>query len=229
MTIAWELKKLANPERAKLSARYFKTGKGEYAEGDLFCGLTTPQVRAVAGKFQDLPLSEVEQVLQGRYHEERTVALIILKYQFHKGDEATKRKIYELYLRNTKHINNWDLVDISAGEILGVYLANKRRDILFQLAKSKMLWERRMAIMATFYYIRQGEYSDTLKISEILLKDEHDLIHKAVGWMLREVGKQDKKTEEEFLRKNLKIMPRTMLRYAIEKFPEKERRLFLKM
>ncbi len=221
---------LADPVRAVRVARYFKTGEGEYGAGDLFLGLTVPQMRVVSQKYKDLPLEKVQVLLQSKYHEERFIALLLLVHQFQKGEVLLKKKIYDLYLANTKYINNWDLVDLSAGAIVGAYLFDKKRDILVQLAHSGSLWERRISIIATSYFIKHGkEYKDTFQIADILLSDTHDLIHKAVGWMLREVGKQiSESIEEEFLKPRCKTMPRTMLRYAIERFPEKKRKQYMR-
>ncbi len=225
-----DLKKFANPKRAKVNQWFFKTGKGEYGEGDVFIGLTMPDVRKIAKKYIHLSIKEVEQLLHSKIHEHRMVALVIWTYQFEKADNKTREKIYKAYLRNTKWINNWDLVDVTTPGIVGMFLLDKDRKILYDLAKSKNLWEKRIAILATFAFINKNKESkDTLKIAEILLDDEHDLIHKGVGWMLREVGKRvSQQKEEEFLRKHYKKMPRTMLRYAIERFDEKKRQFYLK-
>ena len=225
-----DLKKFANPKRAKVNQWFFKTGKGEYGEGDVFIGLTMPDVRKIAKKYIHLSIKEVEQLLHSKIHEHRMVALVIWTYQFEKADNKTREKIYKAYLRNTKWINNWDLVDVTTPGIVGMFLLDKDRKILYDLAKSKNLWEKRIAILATFAFINKNKESkDTLKIAEILLDDEHDLIHKGVGWMLREVGKRvSQQKEEEFLRKYYKKMPRTMLRYAIERFDEKKRQFYLK-
>jgi 3-methyladenine DNA glycosylase AlkD len=226
-TILSELKGKSTPERAKASKWFFKTGKGEYGEGDVFLGLAVPDVRKIALKFTDCSMSDISQMLQSKIHDVRQSALFILVKKFEKGDEKIKKQIFDLYLKNTKRVNNWDLVDLSAPKIISRYLLNKPRDILYKLARSKNLWEKRIAIMGTAEFIRQGDFNDTLKISEILLNDSHDLIHKAVGWMLREVGNRSLVTEEKFLEKHLKNMPRTMLRYAIEKFPESKRKAYL--
>ena len=222
-----EIKSKANSKKAKILQRFFKTGPGEYGEGDIFLGITVPEERKIAKKYNLLALKDVEELLRSKIHEERLIALFILIKHFQNGNEETQKKIFNLYLRNTKNINNWDLVDLSADKIVGAYLFNKSKAIIYKLAVSKNLWERRIAIIATFYFIKNNQYEETLKISEILLRDEHDLIHKAVGWMLREVGKRSFETEEKLLRKHYKKMPRTMLRYAIEKFPEKRRKEYL--
>lgn len=222
-----ELKSISNPEIAEHSHRFFKTGPGEYGEGDIFYGIRVPDVRKVAKKFSRLSLSEIEKLLHSRYHEARLCALIILVSKCKKGDQGLRKKIYELYLRNTEYINNWDLVDTSAVHIVGSYLMDKDRKVLYQLAESDSLWERRIAIMSTFHFIKNNDFRDTLLIAEKLLNDPHDLIHKAVGWMLREVGNRDLEEEEAFLQKHVHNMPRTMLRYAIEKFPEGKRQKYL--
>ncbi len=222
------LRSFTSPEHAAVLARFFKTGPGEYGEGDQFIGVKVPIIRKVAKEFKNLPLAEVECLLHSEIHEERLLALVILASQFEKADKAARKRIYDLYLGNTQHINNWDLVDLSAPQIVGGYLEELSRKPLRRLAKSSSLWERRISIVATHWFIRHGDFADTLKIAQTLLKDREDLIHKAVGWMLREVGKRDKAGLEEFLGKHCRAMPRTMLRYAIERFPEKKRREYLK-
>ncbi len=218
-----EIEKLSNPVKAKLLQRFFKTGKGEYGEGDIFLGITVPEQRKIAKKYKDLKLNDIQDLLNSNFHEHRLVALIILVEKYEKGDN--KKQIVDFYLKNTHNINNWDLVDLTSHKILGKYLLDKDRSILFKLAKSKNLWEKRISIISTFAFIRNKDFSYSLKIAELLLKDKHDLIHKAVGWMLREIGKKDQDAEEAFLKKYYKLMPRTMLRYAIEKFkPEKRKR-----
>jgi 3-methyladenine DNA glycosylase AlkD len=224
-----EIRKNADPKRAKTLQWFFKTGKGEYGEGDVFLGLTAPESKEVAKKYYNfLNLKDIERLLHSKIHTERDIALRMLVYKFEKGDQKDRKKVFNLYLRNTKHINNWDLVDLSADKIIGAYLETKPKQILLKLAKSKNLWERRISIIATYQFIKNNYLNQTLGISKILLNDEHDLIHKAVGWMLREVGKKDLKTEEKFLKLYYKKMPRTMLRYAIERFPEKKRQAYLK-
>jgi len=224
-----ELNKYANPQKAKISSRFFKTGKGEYGQGDVFLGISVPNQRKVAGDFKELPLSQTAKLLQSRVHEHRLTALLILVSQFQKGEEKIKKQIFDLYLKNYKYINNWDLVDLSAPKIVGAYLLEKpeKRKVLYQLACSNNLWKKRIAMLSTYTFIKNNQFTDTLKIAEILLDDKHDLIHKAVGWMLREIGKIDQKEEELFLKKHYKTMPRTMLRYAIEKFNEKKRKSYL--
>ena len=222
-----DLLELRSPKQAKILSRFFKTSKGEYGEGDVFLGVIVPEQRKVAKKYLNLSLKDLQELLSSKIHEYRLTSLFILIDKYRKSDEKSKKEIVDFYLKNTKNINNWDLIDLSSGKILGNYLLNKNKSILYKLAKSKSLWERRISIMATSEFIRNNKFEDTLKISEILLKDKHDLIHKAVGWMLREIGKRDLSVEEKFLKKHLKKMPRTMLRYAIEKFDEKKRRYYL--
>jgi 3-methyladenine DNA glycosylase AlkD len=222
------LRKLGDKERAKNSQWFFKTGPGEYGEGDRFLGIKVPDLRKLAKEYQAIPLTEVTQMLHSPIHEERLLALLILVSSFAKGDEYVKETIYHLYLKNTRYINNWDLVDLSAAYIVGAFLMAKSKKPLYTLAKSSNMWERRIAIIATFYFIKEGEFTDAMKIARMLLSDNEDLIHKAVGWMLREVGKRHLATEERFLKEHYKKMPRTMLRYAIEKFPEAKRQRYLK-
>jgi len=227
-----DLRKFASSERAKILARFFKTGPGQYGEGDVFIGATVPQSRAVAKAYKDLLLEEISTLLHSRVHEERLVALFILIEQFkaagQRRDEKTREKIYRFYLDNTAYINNWDLVDLSASRIVGPYLEDKPKDILRKLALSKSLWERRIAMISTFHYIWNGDPKWGLEIAEILLNDKHDLIHKAVGWMLREIGKNcGENVLTNFLDEHTGVIPRTTLRYAIEKFPEEKRQKYL--
>jgi len=222
------LKQLANPEHAAVSQRFFKTGPGEYGEGDIFIGVRVPVLRKLSAEFKDLPVSDCKTLLQSPIHEERLLAILIFIRIFKKGQDDIKKRIYELYLKSTKFINNWDLVDTSAEHIVGAYLTDRSKRPLYRLAKSNNLWKRRIAVMATFRFVKDHEFADTLKISEMLIEDRHDLIHKASGWMLREVGKRDLKAEEVFLKTHYKKMPRTMLRYAIERFPEIKRQRYLK-
>ena len=224
-----QLRKYADKKRARVSRSFFKTGLGEYAEGDIFLGLTVPVTRWIAKQFQDLSLSDSIKLLRSKIHEERLLALLILVQQFDKADPRVKEKIYKAYLANTKFINNWDLVDLTAPQIVGGFLIDKERQVLHKLAKSALLWDRRIAILATFAFIRLGEFDDVFAIAKLLLGDKEDLIHKACGWMLREAGKRDAVAEEKFLRKHCQVMPRTMLRYAIEKFPQVKRRVFLSL
>ena len=223
-----DLRKLRNPAKAEILSRFFRTGRGEYGEGDVFLGIPVPLQRRIARKYRDLHLGALQKLLSSRIHEERLVAILILISKYSKADNADRRVVVDFYLKNTRRINNWDLVDISAGNILGDYLLDKDRTFLSRLAQSDNLWERRIAIMATFAFIRRNEFKDALHISELLLEDTHDLIHKAVGWMLREIGKRDRETEEQFLRTHYRNMPRTMLRYAIERFDERTRNAYLK-
>ncbi len=224
-----DLRKFAKKDRAIVSQRFFKTGVGQYGEGDIFVGATVPECREVAKKYFDLSLSDLKALLYSKIHEERLIALFILVYQFEKGDKKIKEKLYKFYLANAKQVNNWDLVDTSAHKIVGAYLLEnpKEKKILEKLANSKNLWERRISIIATFQFIKTGELNESFKIAEMLMYDKHDLIHKAVGWMLREVGKKDKKALVSFLNKHKHHIPRTALRYAIERFPEAERKKFL--
>jgi 3-methyladenine DNA glycosylase AlkD len=223
-----ELRLVADPAKARLLPRFFKTGPGEYGEGDRFLGVTVPKCRAIAARARTLPASEVEKLLRSGWHEERSVALFVLLFAFERGDERERTEIYRLYCRNLDRVNNWDLVDGSAPTIVGGYLQDRDRTPLYRWASSAVLWERRIAILATLRYIRIGEFEDTLALARILLEDDEDLIHKAVGWMLREVGNRDRRVEEAFLRAHHRRMPRTALRYAIEKFPEGKRRAYLK-
>lgn len=224
-----DLKAVSDPEKIPDYQRFFKTGKGDYGEGDIFIGVTVPKSRKLAKKYEWLALSEISTVLKSKIHEVRLVALIILVNKYQKASNEEKDKIVKLYLQNTKYINNWDLVDISAHKIVGAHIWENphQQKLLNKLAKSDSLWERRISVISTFYFIAQKRYGKSLQIAEILLHDKHDLIHKAVGWMLREIGKRDQKTEEAFLKKHYKTMPRTMLRYAIERFPEALRQSYL--
>lgn len=255
-----DLRKVATPEKAKASSWFFKTGKGQYGYGDKFLGVTVPEQRTIAKKYEDLGLEDLQSLLKSEYHEERLVALFILVLQFQKVTKGSgsliksgmtrshslkngnskiasekaprndrRKEIFEFYLKNTKCINNWDLVDSSAHKIVGAYLLDKDRSILYKLAKSDNLWERRIAIISTGQFIGNKEFKDTFQIASILLDDKHDLIQKAVGWMLREVGKRVSKKElENYLLTRYKTMPRTMLRYAIEHFPPENRQKYLR-
>ena len=225
-----DLKKAGNAKRAQHSLSFFKTGPGEYGEGDKFLGVTMPAIRVVVRKYWDnISVAQVSKLLSSIWHEERMAGLLILIEKFGRATAPEKAKIYHLYLKNIKgSINNWDLVDLTAPRIVGMYLIDKSRLPLYKLAVSKNLWERRVAILSTFCYIYSSDGSDALKISALLLKDRHDLIHKAVGWMLREVGKRcDTRKLEDFLAKHAPEMPRTMLRYAIEKLPLARRKYWL--
>jgi 3-methyladenine DNA glycosylase AlkD len=221
------LRRLADPEKAKLLQRFFKTGPGEYGEGDRFLGIMVPVIRKQVREFHDTSLPEVRKLLASPIHEERLLALLLFVKKYENGDDAQKKKIYDLYLKSTRYINNWDLVDLTAVKIVGPHLKEGARQPLYRLARSKDLWERRIAILSTFHFINNRDYADSLALAETLLDDEEDLIHKAVGWMLREVGKRNPFALEKFLRKHYRAMPRTMLRYAIERFPEAKRKKYL--
>jgi 3-methyladenine DNA glycosylase AlkD len=226
-----ELKSMADPDKVATLQRFFKTGPGQYGEGDIFIGVMVPHSRQVAKKFSQLPLAEVRTLLYSRIHEERLVALLILAQRYSSASSSReKEKIVKFYLDNIKQVNNWDLVDLSAPNILGAHLVDNRdrRRLLYRLAGSDNVWERRIAIVATHHFIRNGDFSDTLKIAVMLLQDRHDLIHKAAGWMLREVGKRDAAAEEAFLEKHCSVMPRMMLRYAIERLPKSKRHRYRK-
>jgi 3-methyladenine DNA glycosylase AlkD len=223
-----DLQKKANPEKAEILSRFFKTGKGEYGEGDVFLGIVVPEQRKIARMYSDLPLKYLKGLLSGRTHEHRLVALFILVLKYKKADDSARRGIFDFYLENMGHINNWDLVDLSAPNIIGDYLLTRDRSILFDLARSEDIWQKRIAVMSTFTFIKSNQFEDTFRIAELLLRDKHDLIHKAVGWMLREIGKRDRNAEEDFLKKHYPAMPRTMLRYAIEKFDDEDRKFYLR-
>ena len=224
-----EFQKLSSKTRADHSSRFFKTGKGEYSYKDKFIGVRTPDIYKIANKYKkDITISDILYFLQSEIHNYRFLALDFLKYRYNKGNRTEKKEIVKLYLDNIRYVNNWDLVDISAPHILGDYLLDKDRKILYELVKKDYLWSNRIAIISTFAFIRNNEYDDTLRIAKLLLNHEHDLIHKAVGWMLREIWKRDSKTAEEFIKNNYEKMPRTTLRYAIEKMEEKKRKTFLK-
>jgi 3-methyladenine DNA glycosylase AlkD len=222
------LRELQDPRTALFLQKFFKTGPGEYGDGDLFRGIRVPILRKLAKEFGSLTLAETKKLLRSPYHEDRLLALLILTRAYLRGDEPLRERIFNLYINNTQFINNWDLVDSSAPQIVGGYLWDKNRDVLYGLARSRQIWERRIAIMATFHFLKRDEYTDTLKIAGVLLFDSQNLIHKAVGWMLREVGNRNREVEEKFLRKHYEQMPRVMLRYAIEKFPETRRQQYLR-
>jgi len=217
--IVSEMNTLADPVRAAHSQKFFRTGIGQYGAGDRFLGIRVPQIREVAARYRDLDLHVVQELLCNPIHEIRLLALVIMVSQFKKTDPSGQKAIYDLYLQNRHSVNNWDLVDLSAPTIVGGWLQTRSRTILHRLAKSKTLWDRRISVLATFWFIRGGDFDDALVLAEKLLDDSEDLMHKAVGWMLREIGKQDRSVEERFLNLHYKKMPRTMLRYAIEKFP----------
>lgn len=222
-----EMAQLSDPDRAKKLSRFFKTGKNQYGEGDIFLGIPVPEQRKVAKKYVDLSLDNLQELLNTKIHEYRFTALVILISKYRKAEEMGKKEIFDFYLKNTENVNNWDLVDLSAPRIIGDYLLNKERSILYKLAKSNNLWKKRISILSTFAFIDNNDFEDALRISKLLLNDEHDLIHKAVGWALREIGKKNQNVEEQFLSKHYLHMPRTMLRYAIEKFDERKRKTYL--
>ena len=225
--IKQKLKSLASPQSAQSSLRYFKSGPGQYGEGDIFIGIRVPILRTLSREFRSLPLEEIESLLTSPIHEERHLALMILVLQVAKADAEDRQVVFDFYLKNIKFINNWDLVDCSAPQIVGGFLIDKPRKPLIRLANSKSLWERRIAIVSTQHFIRHDDFADTLAISQILLRDKEDLIHKATGWMLREVGLKSKAVLQAFLDQHGPVMPRTMLRYAIEHFSPDERRACL--
>ena len=222
-----ELQQLADPVRATHSLRFFKTGPGQYGEGDKFLGLTVPQMRKLVRKYRSLDDDDALELLASPWHEERLVALLLLVDGYKRGDEERRRRIHRAYLANARWINNWDLVDASAEHVVGPHMKAKEIAVLERLARSNNIWERRIAIVSTFHFIKRNEFRPTLRIATMLLTDSHDLIHKAVGWMLREVGKRDRKTIDSFLKKHYRKMPRTMLRYAIERHPERIRKQYL--
>ncbi|PJE58123.1 MAG: DNA alkylation repair protein [Candidatus Portnoybacteria bacterium CG10_big_fil_rev_8_21_14_0_10_36_7] len=226
--IEGDLIKKASRQKTIDLQRFFKTGKGEYGEGDLFLGVIVPDIRKVVKKYwSDISLADIEKLLSSKYHEIRMCAVLMLVAKFEGSNIKIKKAVFNVYCCNTKFINNWDLVDLSAPRIVGGYLWTQKKDLLYNFVVSKNLWEKRIAVLATFYFIRKNSFKDALKISKILLQDKHDLMHKAVGWMLREVGNRAREVEETFLKKYYKDMPRTMLRYAIEKFPESRRKKYL--
>ena len=229
-SIKKDLHSHARPDKIAIYQNFFKTGEGQYGEGDIFLGISVPNTRIVAKKYKDSPYEIIEKFLLSKYHEERLLGVLLLVQKTLGAEEKEFKKVVYFYLKNKNGINNWDLVDLSAPKIVGKYLYkyNKSRDVLYKYARSKNLWEKRIAIVSTFYFISKNDFKDTIVIAEILLNDSHDLIHKSVGWMLREVGKRDLKIEEDFLKKYYKTMPRTMLRYALEKFPEPKRLKYLK-
>lgn len=222
-----DLRAEADPEDAVNLQRFFKTGPGQYGEGDRFLGVRVPALRRVARAHRDLPLPDAAEMLTSKWHEERLLALLLLVDRYRRADAAGKQAVFDAYLANTQHVNNWDLVDASAPYIVGAHLDPDDTGLLDRFARSANVWERRIAVLATFHGIKQREFAPALRMAERLVGDEHDLIHKAVGWMLREIGNRDRATEEAFLRQHCRTMPRTMLRYAIEKFPEQLRRRYL--
>lgn len=223
-----DLQESSDSKQAEILQRFFKTGEGEYGEGDIFLGVKVPVQRKIAKKYSGLNLYKLQELLNSNIHEHRLVGLLILDGKYKKASGEEKENIFNFYLKNIKNINNWDLVDLSAPKIVGDFLFNRKKKILYEFAESENLWEKRIAIISTFHFIKNDEFKDALRISEILLNDKHDLIHKSVGWMLREIGKRDLETEENFLKQHYKNMPRTMLRYAIERFDEEKRKKYLR-
>jgi 3-methyladenine DNA glycosylase AlkD len=224
-----EFRRLADPAKAKSLQRFFKTGPGQYGEGDVFAGITVPVIRKLVRKYRDIPLDSAVELLKSPMHEERLLALLLLVENYKRSDDAGRKRIYGLYLKHTRFINNWDLVDLSAPHIVGAFLADGDKMKLHQLARSKSLWERRIAVLATFHDIKRGISDHTFALADLLMGDDHDLIHKAVGWMLREAGKRCSPVLlREFLRTRYRTMPRTMLRYAIERFPEEQRKAYIR-
>ena len=224
-----ELFSVGTPEKAAHLQKFFKTGPGQYGEGDVFIGVVVPHTRSIAKANLQTPLAEIRKLLKSKYHEARLCALLILTERFKKAPEKERKEIFTFYLKNTTCVNNWDLVDLSCPTVVGEYLLDKNRDILYKLAESECLWEQRISIVSTYAFIRENDFYDTLELSKKLFTHKHDLMHKAVGWMLREAGKRDRKTLTDFLEEYATKMPRTTLRYAIEHYPEPERQYFLKM
>jgi hypothetical protein len=221
------LKALADPAEAVLLGRFFKTAKGEYGEGDRFLGVMVPGVRRLVREFWQLPLPDVEVLLRSAFNEERLLGLLLLVERYRRGDRETQTAVFRCYWRNRRRVNNWNLVDASAPYIVGAHLLPRSRARLHRLARSTALWDRRIAVVATFAFIREDDFADSLSLAETLLRDKHDLMHKACGWMLREIGKRDQAVLERFLEEHRHKMPRTMLRYAIERFPAAKRRSYL--
>lgn len=227
--VIFELKKFANKDKAKILMRFFKTGKGQYAEGDNFWGINVPSIRSVAKQAREMELSEASKLIKDPVHEVRLCGLLILVYRYSSSDDRFKQEIFDIYLSNRKYINNWDLVDVTCPNIVGDYLLNRDRAILYELAESDNIWERRIAVISTFAFIKKGDFEDTIKICKILMYDKHDLIHKATGWMLREIYKRDKEPVLTVLDQYAALMPRTMLRYSIEKMDELLRLHYLQL
>lgn len=223
-----EILSMANPEKATFLQRFFKTGPGQYAEGDVFLGLVVPLTRSIAKANKQTPLSELQLLMESEYHEARLCALLIVMEQFKKATQTERKALFDFYIKNASRINNWDLVDVTCPHVVGVYLLDKDRSLLYELAESDNLWEQRIAMVSTVTFIRNREYTDTLALAERLMTHTHDLMHKAVGWMLREVGKKDRATLTDFLEQYATQLPRTSLRYAIEHYPEEQRQYFLK-
>ena len=227
-TITSELQALSDAEKREIFPKFFKAGKGEYGEGDRFLGVTVPNIRAIAKLHKDISIEEIRELIQSEWHEVRLCALIIMVEKSKKKDEALRKELFNLYLSQTKRINNWDLVDLSCRFIIGEYLLDKSRDILYQLAQSPLLWDNRIAIVSTYAFIRKGQLEDTYALSDLMMHHPHDLMHKAIGWMLREAGKRDSERLYDYVMSHRADMPRTMLRYAIEKFSPKERAILMK-
>ena len=227
-TITNKLQALSDAEKREIFPKFFKAGKGEYGEGDRFLGVTVPNIRAIAKLHKDISIEEIRELIQSEWHEVRLCALIIMVEKSKKKDEALRKELFNLYLSQTKRINNWDLVDLSCRFIIGEYLLDKSRDILYQLAQSSLLWDNRIAIVSTYAFIRKGQLEDTYALSDLMMQHPHDLMHKAIGWMLREAGKRDSERLYDYVMSHRADMPRTMLRYAIEKFSPKERAILMK-
>ena len=226
-TITNKLQALSNAEKREIFPKFFKAGKGEYGEGDRFLGVTVPNIRAIAKLHKDISIEEIRELIQSEWHEVRLCALIIMVEKSKKKDEALRKELFNLYLSQTKRINNWDLVDLSCRFIIGEYLLDKSRDILYQLAHSPLLWDNRIAIVSTYAFIRKGQLEDTYALSDLMMQHPHDLMHKAIGWMLREAGKRNPERLYDYVMSHRADMPRTMLRYAIEKFSPKERSILM--
>lgn len=226
--ILQELKSIANPEKARFLQGFFKTGPGQYAEGDVFLGIVTPLTRNIARVNRETPLGELQLLMESPYHEARLCALVIVTLQYKKADEKKRKELFDFYLNNTSRINNWDLVDITCPHVVGMYLLDKDRSVLYELAKSTLLWEQRIAMISTVTFIRKGDFIDAFTLIERLKTHKHDLMHKAVGWMLREIGKKDREALTAYLEAHATELPRTALRYAIEHYPEDQRQSFLK-
>lgn len=227
-TITNELQALSDAEKREIFPKFFKAGKGEYGEGDRFLGVTVPNIRTIAKLHKDISIEEIRDLIQSEWHEVRLCALIIMVEKSKKKDEALRKELFNLYLSQTKRINNWDLVDLSCRFIIGEYLLDKSRDILYQLAQSSLLWDNRIAIVSTYAFIRKGQLEDTYALSDLMMQHPHDLMHKAIGWMLREAGKRNPERLYDYVMSHRADMPRTMLRYAIEKFSPKERTILMK-
>jgi len=227
-TITNKLQALSDAEKREIFPKFFKAGKGEYGEGDRFLGVTVPNIRAIAKLHKDISIEEIRELIQSEWHEVRLCALIIMVEKSKKKDEALRKELFNLYLSQTKRINNWDLVDLSCRFIIGEYLLDKSRDILYQLAQSPLLWDNRIAIVSTYAFIRKGQLEDTYALSDLMMQHPHDLMHKAIGWMLREAGKRNPERLYDYVMSHRADMPRTMLRYAIEKFSPKERAILMK-